>query len=135
MTTTGGWCSGETNVGFTDPNGVVVLDTGCWTNAHITYSVNAVGYQSSSGESEAEIGVYPTQVNVALNAVQKPNLFGCPLGYQNIAGECVQSSQAGGGILGFLEQNWLFLLVIVAVIVFIILLFLNPTVIQMFTGK
>jgi hypothetical protein len=134
MTSSAGWCNGNTVDGATDSNGNVQLDNGCWSSSSVTYSVSAVGYQSKTNQTAQLVWPGPTQINVTLNAVQGQGPGGlCLPGYVNQNGQCVQAS--GTNWLSWLENNWLFVLLIVAVIIFILVTFLNPQVLGIFLGK
>jgi len=133
MTTAPGWCSGNTVQGSTDQSGNVTLDNGCWSSSGVTYKATAVGYQESDGTAQL-VWPGPTQVNVTLNAVENSGPSGlCLPGYVNQNGQRVQAS--GTNWLSWLESNWLFVLLIVGIIIFVLMMFLNPEILGMFLGK
>jgi hypothetical protein len=133
MTTAPGWCSGNTVQGSTDQSGNVTLDNGCFSSSGVTYKVTAVGYEESDGTAQL-VWPGPTQVNVTLNAVQGTGPGGlCLPGYVNQNGQCVQASVTNW--LSWVENNWLFVLLIVAIVIFVLVIFLNPQVLGMFLGK
>lgn len=134
-----GAVGGKTPItGSSDQNGQIQVDVGCLQGGGGQFTVSANGYLSSS-EQSFNFGAFQNSVSatVALSQVVAPvGGTNCPPGFQYVNGRCVQNSSGNplANIFSEISANWLIIIVFVAVIVFVALIFLNPSSIKLLTG-
>lgn len=122
-----GWCNGRTVSGYTNYGGGVTLDDGCYFASTDSYTVSAAGFQSVSGTVYGLGKAAETQVS--LSSIEAPGLLGCPSGFTQINGQCIQEPQAKQftNLFNLIKANWLLIVVLVLAFAFAAMLFLNPS--------
>src|SRR5579875_922377 len=121
-----GPCAGSKATGYTNASGAAAVDDGCYFPSTVAYTVSAIGFQPQSGTANGWGGAHTVQV--ALPRITEPGAFGCPQGYVNINGQCVQASATNllQNLLSAIKNNWLLILVLLFGVVFAFLLLWRP---------